>query len=187
MPALEKVTTVEEIKEKLSSAKMAILTNFQGLNVAEMTELRKLLRGAGVDYKVYKNTLTQLAARQLGITGLDEYLVGPTALAFAKDDDLATPARIVRDFSAKHQNFRVKAGILDKRVIAPGDVVALTNLPPKDVLVAMVLGGMQAPILRLLAVLQEPVRNFAAVLKSLSEKKSSPPDPSTSSNEQENS
>ena len=170
MPKPEKIAAVEEIKEKLSSAKIAILTEFQGLNVAEMTELRKLFREAGVGYKVYKNTLTRLAANQLGVSGIDEYLVGTTALAFGKDD-LVASAKIVRDFGARHRNFRVKAGILDKRLIASDDVIALADIPPKEVLFAMIMGAMQSPISGLLSVIQAPARNFIYILKSLAEQK----------------
>ena len=172
MPNPEKVAVVEEIRGKLDSAKIAILTNFQGLNVAEMTELRKLFRGAGVDYKVYKNTLTRLAVQQNGIEeSINSYLDGPTALAFSKSDNFAALSKIVRDFSARHQNFKVKAGILGKKVIVPDDVLALANLPPKEVLIAMVLGGIQAPVSKLMGVLQGPIRSFMSVLKSLAEQK----------------
>lgn len=171
MPNPEKATIIEEVKDKLNSAKLAILTDFQGMNVAEMTELRKLLRSANTDYKVYKNTLTRLAAEQLGINELEKYLVGPTALVFGKSDDLVTPAKIIKDFSARHQHLKIKAGILNKKVISPEDVVSLTSLPPKEILIAMVLGGLQAPVSKLLSVLQAPMREFVGVLKSLAEKK----------------
>ena len=170
MPKPEKIATVEEIKEKLDSARIAILTEFQGLNVAEMTELRKLFREANVDYKVYRNTLTSIAAQQLGVSGVDDHLVGTTALAFCKDD-LIAPAKIVKDFGAKHQNFRVKAGILDKQVIGSDDVIELASIPPRDVLIAQLLGTMQAPISGLLSVLQGTIRSFVSVLSNLAEQK----------------
>jgi large subunit ribosomal protein L10 len=170
VPKQEKIEAVEEIRGKLDSAKVAILTEFQGLNVAEMTELRKLFREVGVDYKVYKNTLTRLAIEQLGISGLDKYLVGTTALAFSRDDPVA-PAKIIKDFSAKHRNFGVKAGILDKKLIASDDVIALADIPPREVLLAMVAGRMQSPISGLLNVLQGPIRDLAYVLKNLAEQK----------------
>jgi len=170
VPKQEKIEAVDEIKGKLSSAKVAILTEFQGLNVAEMTELRKLFREANVDYKVYKNTLTRLAAEQLGLSGIDEYLVGTTALAFSQDDPVA-PAKIVKDFGAKHGNFKVKAGILDSRVIASEDVIALASIPPREILLSMLLAKMQAPISGFLNVLQAPVRNFVCALKNLAEQK----------------
>ena len=170
MPRPDKIAAVEEIKGKLDSAGIAILTEFQGLNVAEMTELRKLFREADIDYKVYKNTLTRIAANELCVSGIDEYLVGTTALAFGKAD-LVGPAKIVKDFDAKHRNFKVKAGILNNRVIAPDEVISLANIPPREVLVSMVLRGMQAPISGLLNVLQATIRNFVYVLKNISEQK----------------
>lgn len=170
MPKPEKIATVEEIKDKLSSATIAVLTEFQGLNVAEVTELRKLFRTADVDYKVYKNTLTRIAAQQLGLSGVEEFLVGTTALAFSKDNPVAS-AKIIKDFSSKHKNFRVKAGILDKKLIASDDVIALASIPSREVLLASVLGAMQSPISGLLSVLQGPIRNLTWVLKNLAEQK----------------
>lgn len=172
MPKQEKIETVEEIKEKLGSAKIAILTAFQGLNVAEMTELRRLFRDADIDYKVYKNTLTRIAAHELGVTDIDNYLLGTTALAFGNDP--VSPAKIVKDFQAKHGNFVVKAGILAKRLIASDDVIALADIPPKEVLFAMIMGAMQSPISGLLSVIQAPARNFIYILKSLEEQKDQP-------------
>jgi large subunit ribosomal protein L10 len=171
LPTLEKQTTIDEIKGKIDSAKMAILTEFQGLNVAEMTELRKILRKAEIDYKVYKNTLVRLAAEQLGLTGIEKYLVGTTALAIIKKDELASPAKLLKDFSAKHQNLKVKGGILNYKVISFDDVNSLINMPPREVVISMVLGGMQAPLTKLMGVLQAPLRDFMSVLKNLADKK----------------
>ena len=170
MPKPENIAAVAEIKEKLDSAEVAILTEFQGLNVAEITELRKLFREADVEYKVYKNTLTSLAASQLGVAGVDEYLVGTTALATSRDNPVA-PAKIAKNFEARHQAFKIKAGILDKKVILADDVVALASIPPREVLIGMVLGGIQAPISGLLNVLQGPIRSLAFFLKNLAEQK----------------
>jgi large subunit ribosomal protein L10 len=170
VPKPEKVAAVEEIKEKLDSSAVAILTEFQGLNVAEMTELRKLFRESDVDYKVYKNTLTSLAAKQLDVAGVDEYLVGTTALAISREDPVA-PAKIVKDFSSKHEHFKIKAGILNKEVIASDKVIALADIPPKEVLLGMVLGGIQAPVSGLLRVLQGPIQSLAFALKNLADQK----------------
>jgi len=168
VPKPEKIAAVEEIRGKLDSAKISILTEFQGLNVAEMTELRKLFREADVEYKVYKNTLTRLAAHQLGMTGVDEYLVGTTGLAFSKSDLIAS-TKIVKDFSNKHRYFRVKAGILDNQVIDSDDVIALANTPPREVLLATLMNAMQGPVLQIMWVIQAPIRNFIFLLKNLSE------------------
>jgi len=171
VPTLEKQATIDEISDKLGSAKMAILTEFQGLNVAEMTELRKTLRKAEIDYKVYKNTLVGMAAQQLGITGIDKYLVGSTALAIIKKNELASPTKLLKDFSAKHQNLKVKAGILNNKVIDTDGVISLINMPSREVLISMVLGGMKAPMTKLMGVLQAPIRDFMSVLKNLADKK----------------
>jgi large subunit ribosomal protein L10 len=170
VPRQEKIEVVNEIKGKLDLAKVAILTEFQGLNVAEITELRKLFREADVEYKVYKNTLTRLAADQLGLTGIEEYLVGTTALVFSENDPVV-PAKIVKDFVAKHGNFKVKAGILDKKIIPSGDVMALASIPPREILLATLLARMQGPISGLLNVVQAPIRDFVCVLKNLAEQK----------------
>ena len=175
MPKPEKIAAVEEIKEKLNSAKIAILTEFQGLDVAKMTELRKLFREANVEYKVYKNTLTRIAAHQLGITEVDEYLVGTTGLAFSKDD-LIGSTKIVKDFSAKNQHFKVKAGILDNRLIASEDVISLANTPPREVLLAMAMNAMQSPVKQFMQVLQAPIMDFICVLKNLADEKGDEPD-----------
>jgi large subunit ribosomal protein L10 len=171
VPTPEKQATIDEIKDKISSTQIAILTEFQGLKVAEVTELRKLLHKAEMDYKVYKNTLIGLAAEQLGITGLDKYLVGTTALAFSKKDDLVAPSKVLKDFSVKHQNLKVKAGILSKKAISAADVNSLINLPPKEYIISMVLGGMQAPLMKFMGVLQAPLRDFVSVLKNLADKR----------------
>jgi large subunit ribosomal protein L10 len=170
VPKPENIAAVAEIKEKLDSSAVAILTEFQGLDVAEMTELRKLFREANVDYKVYKNTLTSIAAQQLNVAGVDEYLIGTTALATSREDPVA-PAKIAKDFSAKHENFKIKVGILNKKLIASDDVTALASIPPKEVLLGMVLGGMQAPISGFLRVLQGPIQSLVFALKDLANQK----------------
>jgi len=170
LPKPENIAVVEEIKEKLDSSAVVILTEFQGLNVEEVTELRKLFREADVDYKVYKNTLMGIAAKQLDVAGVDEHLIGTTALASSKEDPVA-PAKIIKDFSAKHGNLKIKAGILNKEIIASDDVVALASIPPREVLLSMVLGGIQAPISGLLRVLQGPIQSLAFALKALAEQK----------------
>jgi large subunit ribosomal protein L10 len=191
VPTLEKQATIEEIRDKLSSTRIAILTEFQGLNVAEATELRKTLRNAEIDYKVYKNTLVRLAAEQLGLTGIEKYLVGTTALAISKKDDLVAPAKILKDFSAKHQKLKLKAGILGNKVISSEDVNTLITLPPRDAIISMLLGGMQSPIAKLMSVLQAPMRDFVTVLKAIADKNgtgevaSSPEEPTASPVEQE--
>ncbi|AZR74709.1 50S ribosomal protein L10 [Anoxybacter fermentans] len=166
----EKKKIVEEIAEKMNTAKSMVITDYRGLNVAEVTELRKKLREAGVEFKVIKNTLTRLAAQKAGIEGLDEILTGPNAIAFGMEDPVS-PAKILVDFAKEHEKLEIKAGILDKNVIGPEKVKDLADIPPKEVLLSMVLRGMQGPISGLVNVLQGTIRNLVYVLSAIKEQK----------------
>ncbi|MDD2234991.1 MAG: 50S ribosomal protein L10 [Desulfitobacteriaceae bacterium] len=161
----QKGKVVAEIKEKLQQSAGIILADYRGLTVAEVTKLRVELRQAGVEYQVLKNTMVQRAANEIGIQGLDVYLEGPTAVAFCIDP--VTPAKILSDFAKKNKSLKVKAGILEGRVISPEEVKALAALPSRLVLLAMVLRGIQAPVSGMANVLQGPIRKFGYVLEEL--------------------
>jgi len=165
-----KKKVVEEIKDRLRKSQGAILTDYRGLNVAEVTELRAKLREAGVEFKVLKNTLTRIAADEVGLEGLDPYLEGPTAIAFGIDDPVA-PAKILSEFAKTHKALEIKAGILENRVIDVKAVKALADLPAKEVLVAKVLGAMQSPLYGFAGALQGLLRNLVYVLDAVREKK----------------
>ncbi len=143
----EKERQVAEIKEKFDNAKAAIVTDYRGINVADMTDLRKKLREAGVEYKVLKNTFVKIATEDMELGDLEDTLQGPTAIAFSYDDAVAA-ARIINDFSKEHglKLPKIKAGVLEGKFINVDQVIDLANLPPKDVLLSMVLRTMQAPI-----------------------------------------
>ncbi|MFP4456085.1 MAG: 50S ribosomal protein L10 [Clostridia bacterium] len=143
----EKERQIAEIKEKFDNAKAAIITDYRGINVADMTDLRKRLREAGVEYKVLKNTFVKIATEDMEISELDEALQGPTAIAFSYDDAV-TAAKILNEFSKDHELKlpKVKAGVLEGKFINVNQVIDLANLPPKEVLLSMVLRTMQAPI-----------------------------------------
>ena len=153
----EKVQAVEEITAKLREAKSLILADYRGLTVKQATELRKLCREAGVDFKVYKNKLAQRATAEVGVTGLDEYLAGPTAFAFAPDE--VTAAKVLADFAKKNDKLEIKAGLVDGQVMTDAQVKDLASLPSREGLLSM-----------LLSVLQAPVRNFALAVKAVAEK-----------------
>ncbi|RKD22751.1 50S ribosomal protein L10 [Ammoniphilus oxalaticus] len=153
----QKVQTVQEIASKIREAKSTVLTDYRGLTVAQVTELRKLCRDAGVEFKVYKNKLAQRATAEVGVTELDEYLVGPTAIAFAEDE--VTAAKILNDFSKSNDKLELKGGIVDGKVMGEAELKELASLPPREGLVSM-----------LLSVLQAPVRNFALAVKAVSDK-----------------
>ncbi|SDF74750.1 50S ribosomal protein L10 [Sporomusa acidovorans] len=170
----EKLQTVAEIKEKLSATKGAVLTNYRGLTVAQDTKLRRKLREAGVEYRVFKNTMTRIAAKEAGIEGLDSYLEGPTAIAMSSTDPVA-PAKIISDFikENKLQALEVKAGLVEGKVIDVAGVKALSSLPPKEVLVARVLAGMQSPIAGFVNVLAGNLRNLVYALEAVRKQKES--------------
>lgn len=166
----EKEAIVAEIKEKLAGAKSAVVADYRGLTVAEVTELRKKLREAGVEYKVYKNTLVRLAAKETGLEGIIEYLTGPNAIAFGMQDPV-TPAKILSQFAKDHKNLEIKAGILEGKILDFDGIKALAELPSKEVLVAKLLGTLQAPIVGLLNVLNGPSRKLVYALEAIRKQK----------------
>ncbi|WP_078593203.1 50S ribosomal protein L10 [Evansella clarkii] len=155
----KKQLVVDEIAAKLQESQSTIVVDYRGLDVSEVTELRKQLREAGVDFKVYKNTMTRRATEKAGLTELDEQLVGPTAIAFSNEDVVA-PARILNKFAKDHKDLEIKAGVIEGRVASLEEVQALADLPSRDGLISMLLSVMQAPI-----------RNFALATKAVAEQK----------------
>ena len=166
----EKVAMVEEIQERLSRVQGAVLTDYRGLNAAEMTALRKELREAGVEYKVFKNTLTILAAREANLEELVPLLTGPTAFAFGYNDPVA-PAKIISEFAKKSKALEIKGGGVEAQIIGPEGVADLANLPSREVLLSMVLRGMQGPMTGMVNVLQGNIRNFVYALNAIKEQK----------------
>jgi large subunit ribosomal protein L10 len=165
-PRPEKVAVVTEVKERLGRADAALLTEYRGLNVAAMAELRRALRAAGGDYKIYKNTLARLGARSAGIDTLDEMLTGPTAIAFVQGDAAAV-AKALRDYARGNPALVVKGGLLGQRVLTANEVTALADLPSRDVILAQLAGALQAPIAQFAGLLAALPRNFAYGLKAL--------------------
>ncbi|MEW5761917.1 MAG: 50S ribosomal protein L10 [Bacillota bacterium] len=166
----EKAVQVADLKEKLARARVTVLTDFRGLDVAAMTRLRCRIREAGGQYRVVKNTLARRAAGEAGIEGLDPYLTGPVALAFGFDDPVALP-RIFSEFVREFKQLEIKGGILEGRVVPPEAIRALADLPPREVLLAQVVGGFQAPLAGLVGVLQGTIRKLVYVLEAVREKK----------------
>ena len=140
-----KQAVIAEISEKLGKASSVVLVDYIGMTVAESTELRNQFRAAGVDFKVYKNTLIKLALKEQGIEGLDEHLNGSTAVAFSYDDPTAA-AKVITKFINKVKKTSIKVGILDKEVLSAAQVEALADIPTREVLLAMLLGVMNGPI-----------------------------------------
>lgn len=148
-----KKAAVAQIKEKLTTAQSVILVDYRGLNVAEVTELRKKFREAGVEYAVLKNTLVSIAAKEAGIEGLDSILEGPTALAFGMTDAVA-PAKIIAEFAKKNDKLKVKAGILDGAILDVAGVEKLSAIPSREVLIAKVMGSMMSAVSKFVYVLE---------------------------------
>lgn len=161
----EKELSVAQVKEAMQNAKSVVLADNKGLTVAQSTKLRKELREAGVDLKVAKNTLIRIAARDLGIEGLDQYLHGTTTLAFSNAEE-ATAAKKIREFFAKEKapKFVVKAGILEGKVIDADGVKSLADLPSREVLLAQVLAGIQAPLTGVVGAVNGLLSSFAYAL-----------------------
>lgn len=170
MPRPEKVAAVEEIRGRLEESKAVFVTDYRGLTVAQITRLRRKLRELGTDYKVVKNTLTRLAAQDTDAQALDPYLSGPSALAFAKEDPVAT-AKALSDFARESRVLEVRGGVLGGKPLGPDDVKALADLPPREVLLAQVVGGIQAPIAGFVFVLQGTLRKLVYALDAVRQKK----------------
>ena len=173
-PRPEKVAVVDEVRERLSSAPAALLTEYRGLKVGELAQLRRNLREAGGDYKIYKNTLVRFAARDLGLE-LEELLTGPTAIAFAREDAVGV-ARALRDFGRTNPNLVVKGGVLGTRSLTADQARALADVPPREVLLARFAGGLAAPLQQLAGLLQALPRNFAYGLSALIDQKGGAPE-----------
>lgn len=154
----EKQQVVAEVASKLRESASTIVTDYRGLNVAQVTELRKRLREAGIDFQVLKNTLVRRATAEAELTGLDSVLTGPTAVAFSKDDVVAA-AKILNEFAKKNDALKVKGGVVEGRVVDVDQIKALADLPSREGLLSM-----------LLSVLQAPIRNFALAVKAVAEK-----------------
>lgn len=166
----EKEAQIAEVKEKIGKSSGAVFTDFRGLNVKQSTQLRRKLREAGVEYKVVKNTLALIAAKESGITGLEGILTGPTGIAFGYTDPVA-PAKIISEFAKANKQLEIKGGLLNGEVISIDQVKALADLPGRDVLIARLLGGLQAPIAGLVNVLNGPIRGLVYTLDAIRRQK----------------
>ena len=179
MPASrqEKAAVVAEVRDRLAASDAALLTEYRGLNVPDMAELRRSLRSVGGEYSVYKNTMVRLAVSELGLD-LGDQLTGPTAIAFvgAQADgsagDAAAVAKALRDFSRANRALVLKGGLLGSKVLTAEDLVALADLPSRDALLAQLAGTFSAPLSKFCGLLEALPRNFAHGLKALIDSRS---------------
>ncbi len=171
-PRPEKVAIVTEVKERLENATSVVVTEYRGLTVSELQELRGQLRPSGAKYKVYKNTLVRRAADEAGLE-LEDHLVGPTALAFAEPaegeerGDVVSMAKALRDFAKTHPNLVIKGGLFDGAPIDADGIKALADIEPREVLLAKLAGLMAAPMQQFASLLQAVPREFAGLLQAL--------------------
>jgi large subunit ribosomal protein L10 len=165
-PRQEKVDVVDEVAARLSAASAVIVTEYRGMSVGQLAQLRRQLRPAGGEYKVYKNTLARLAAEQVGLGSLSELLVGPCAITFI-ESDAAAVAKALRDAAKANPLLVVKGGVMGGNVLSAADVEAIADLPSREVLLARFAGALQAPLVKTAGLLQALPRNFAYGLKAL--------------------
>jgi large subunit ribosomal protein L10 len=166
---------VTEVKERLDAADAAILTEYRGLTVGDLAALRRSLRAAGGDYKIYKNTLVRFAVQEKGLDELIPLLVGPTAIAFV-EGDAVTVAKALRDFARTNPNLVVKGGLLGAGILTASEATALADIPPREVLLARLAGGLAAPLQQFAGLLQALPRNLAYGLSALIEKQGGAPE-----------
>lgn len=165
----EKARVIDEISDKLQSGS-AVLVDYQGMNVAQSTDLRRRSRETGVEFLVTKNTLTRMAADKAGVSGLSEYLVGPTAIAFSEDP--VASAKLMAEFAGQVETFDLKAGLLDgERILGEADVMALSRLPGREQLLAQIVGGISSPLTGLVTVLNNTIQGLVVALGQISEQK----------------
>lgn len=167
----QKKAIVSSISEKMKMSCAGVLVNYQGINVEDDTKLRKELREAGIEYMIAKNTLLKRAAEDAQIDGLDPYLEGATAIALSNSDYVAA-SKILCKFAESHDFFKIKSGFIDSKVIESKEVSNLAKLPSREVLVAQVLGGLNAPISGFATVLNGTLKGLVVALNAIAEKQS---------------
>lgn len=165
-PRPEKVAVVDEVRERMDASDGALLTEYRGLTVAELAELRRELVAAGGDYKVYKNTLVRLAVADTPRAGMSDLLTGPTAIAFVQGD-VSAVAKALRDFARANPNLIVKGGVVGTTLMSAADIDVLAELPSRETLLAQFAGALSAPLQQLAGLVQALPRNLAYGLSAL--------------------
>jgi len=160
----QKAEQVEVLTEKLRKAKVALLTDYRGLTVTQLQELRGRLRTGDVEYRVVKNTLARRAAEAAGVPALQSELEGPVAIAFGYDD-LSLPSKLINEFvRSTRLKLEVKGGLVEGRVFTPDQVKQLADLPSREMLIAQLMGTLQSPVGQLVGIMQTPVQQLVGVL-----------------------
>lgn len=166
----EKGQVIEELKERFSEAKAVILTDYKGMTVAELSELRRLLRGGGVDYRVVKNTLARIASQDTPIAVAKGAFKGPVAVAIGYKDPVMTAKKVI-EFSKKNEKLKLSGGVIEGKLYTAHEVKAIAALPPREVLLSTIAGAFQAPTSKLAAALSATVSGFVYALSALKTKR----------------
>jgi large subunit ribosomal protein L10 len=169
----DKVATVTEVKDRVGTTSTAVVTEYRGLTVAEISTLRRTLRVLGADFKVYKNSLVRRAITGTEVESLTEYLEGPTAIAFV-DGDLSAVAKALRDFAKESPKLIVKGGVADGKALSFKDLLSLADLPSRDVMLAQFAGLLASPLRTMAGLLKAVPQNFAYGLSALIDSKGGP-------------
>jgi large subunit ribosomal protein L10 len=165
-PRADKVAVVNEVRGRLEASEGALLTEYRGLTVAELAELRSDLARAGGEYKIYKNTLVRLAVADSPKASIQDLLTGPTAIAFV-DGDVSAVAKALRDFARNNPSLIVKGGIVGDGLLSASEITVLADLPSRDALLAQVAGAFAAPVQQLAGLIEALPRNLAYGLAAL--------------------
>jgi large subunit ribosomal protein L10 len=166
----DKVATINEVKSRVATTTTAVVTEYRGLTVAQISALRRQLRTLGADYKVFKNTLVRRAIAGTDVESLAEFLEGPTAIAFV-DGDVSAVAKALRDFARESPKLIVKGGVVDGKPLTKSDLSALADLPSRDVMLAQFAGLLASPLRTMAALLKAVPQNFAYGLSALLDSK----------------
>lgn len=166
----EKKQIVEELHQKFEKSKIVIVTDYKGLNVEAVSSLRRKLRDAQVEYKVVKNTLLVLASKDTDVSVIQDYFKGPSAVALSYDDPVA-PAKVLVEFAKSNPKLEIKVGALGGRLLDLDAINALSALPPREVLLAQVLGAMNAVPAGFVQVLSQIIRQMINVLQAIRDQK----------------
>ena len=169
MPTEQKTKAVQHLEKEAKESKGLIVTSFKALKTVEFNEMRAKLRPLKTEYRVVKNSLTRIALKNAGMAELAEMLQGPTALVIERGDTLAA-TKALFEFARTHENLKINGGILDGKVLSGKDLKAIASLPSREVLLAQLLGTLQAPMVGLVSVLQAPMRDLVGVLDQVAKK-----------------
>ena len=170
MPTTQKESLVEEIKDRFAASQAVILVDYRGLSVKELEMLRNKLREAGAELTVYKNSLTEIAMRELALPSISDQLAGPTAFVFSAEDPVA-PAKALTVFAKDHKSLELKGGLVENQVIDAEGVKAIATLPSREELIAKLLRTMLNPIVGFARVLNGPTEAFARTVQAVADQK----------------